>query len=64
MSQITKGYNPAQLIISLEIFQTRIILLHAHPQIIYYNKTVGHLDRLTDSWTFGQTDRQLDIWTD
>jgi len=38
VSQITKGYtHPTLLIICLEIFRTRVILLCTHPQVVYYN---------------------------
>ena len=29
--------SPTLLIISLELFWTRIILFHGHPQVVYYN---------------------------
>ena len=52
-------------IISLDIFQTRIIYLHAHPQVMYYNfikvhqylfirlgvVRIWYMDRLNDGWT-------------
>jgi len=43
VSQITTGYPcPTLLIISLEIDRTRIISLHAHPQIVYCNCVKFH----------------------
>jgi len=43
MSQITKDIpDPALLIISLEVFQTGVILLHAHPQGVHGNCVKFH----------------------
>ena len=70
----------AILIISLEIFQTWNILLHAHPKVVYYNcvedSTVlvhplrrshaptGHMNWQTYGQTYRLADRQMDRQTD
>ena len=64
LCQITKIYpNPSLLIISLKIVQTRIILLHVHPQVVYCScvKTYQLMEdlRLQDIWTDKRMENHL-----
>ena len=67
MSQIIKGYHPVHplLNITLEIVQTRIILLHAHSHVLYYNSVQFHLLRMSCAYkTYGQRGGQTETVED
>jgi len=69
-SQITKDtIHPAQIIFSIDIFQTWIIPLHAHLQVIYYVQLCKDssisIYLFRRSWyyeKYEQTDRQGDSY--
>jgi len=64
VSQITKWYpRPTLPIFLLEIVWTRVILLHAHAQFVYYTCVKFHQYRFICQGGKALT-RQMDIWMD
>ena len=66
VKDIIEGYPwLAQIVIFLDIFQTEIIPLHVHPQVIYYNCVrvssllVHPFRRICANKTFAQRNKQI-----